>query len=248
MNFQGKTAIVTGGGRGIGRAVSLTLAKGGANVVVNYVPGTEEDAQKTVEDCKALGVEASMVMADVSNADQVDEMFKTVVDTYGSVDILINNAGITKDNLIIRMKEEDFDKVIAINLKGAFNCMKTAARYMMKQRYGRIVSVSSIVGLRGNAGQVNYSASKAGIVGMTKSLAQELASRNVTCNAVAPGFIATAMTDALPENVRAEYAKSIPLGRLGSAEDVANAICFFCDENSGYLTGQVICVDGGLAM
>ena len=242
-----RAAVVTGGSRGIGRAVCVALAKQGCNVIVNYCHG-ETNAQETVALCKAEGVEAVAVQADVSTAEGCKTLFDAAVSAFGRVDVLVNNAGITRDNLILRMTEADFDAVLNANLKGAFLCCKEAARRMVRQRYGRIINLSSVVALRGNAGQTNYAASKAGIIGLTKSLARELASRNVTVNAVAPGFIETDMTAALPETVRAEMAKGIPAGRVGQPEDVANAVAFFAAEQSSYLTGQVLCADGGMAM
>lgn len=247
MNFQGRTAVVTGGSRGLGRAVCLELAAGGASVALCYA-GNEAAAQETVSACQALGAQVLAVRCDVAEEAQVKDLMNETVKTFGRVDILVNNAGITRDGLAVTMKEEDFDAVVRTNLKGAFLCMKAAARIMMKQRYGRIVNLSSVVGLRGNAGQVNYAASKAGIIGMTKTLAKELASRNVTANAVAPGFIATDMTAAMPEAAREAALRSIPLGRLGTAEDVARAVAFLASEGAGYLTGQVLAVDGGMAM
>ena len=242
-----RSAVVTGGSRGIGRAVCVALAKQGCNVIVNYCHG-ETNAQETVALCKAEGVEAVAVQADVSTAEGCKTLFDAAVSAFGRVDVLVNNAGITRDNLILRMTEADFDAVLNANLKGAFLCCKEAARRMVRQRYGRIINLSSVVALRGNAGQTNYAASKAGIIGLTKSLARELASRNVTVNAVAPGFIETDMTAPLPEAVRAEMAKGIPAGRAGQPEDVANAVAFFAAEQSSYLTGQVLCADGGMAM
>ena len=242
-----RTAVVTGGSRGIGRAVCVALAKQGCNVVVNYCHG-EAAAAETVALCKAVGVSAVAMQADVSTAEGCKHLFEEAIHTFGRVDILVNNAGITRDNLILRMTEADFDAVLNANLKGAFLCCKEAARRMVRQRYGRIVNLSSVVALRGNAGQTNYAASKAGLIGLTKSLARELAGRNITVNAVAPGFIETDMTACLPEAVRAEMANSIPAGRAGRPEDVANAVVFFAAEQSSYLTGQVLCVDGGMAM
>ena len=226
-----RAAVVTGGSRGIGRAVCVALAKQGCNVVVNYCHG-EAAAAETAALCKELGVEAVTVQADVSTAEGCKKLFEEAVNAFGRVDILVNNAGVTRDNLILRLSEEDFDTVLNANLKGAFLCCKEAARRMVRQRYGRIVNLSS----------------KAGLIGLTKSLAKELASRNVTVNAVAPGFIATDMTAALPEAVRTEMCKTIPEGRAGQPEDVANAVAFFAAEQSSYLTGQVLCVDGGMAM
>lgn len=247
MKFEGKTAVVTGGSRGIGRAVCLELAAGGANVVLCYA-GNEAAAQETVQAVEALGAKALAVRCDVSDAVQVDALVKSAVEVFGRIDILVNNAGITRDNLLMRMSEADFDAVVAANLKGAFLCMKAASRLMLKQRYGRIVNLSSVVGLRGNAGQVNYAASKAGVIGMTKSLAKELASRGVTVNAVAPGFIETDMTAALSEAARSAAQGSIPMGRLGGPEDVARAVGFLASDDAAYVTGQVLAVDGGMAM
>ena len=247
MKFEGKTAIVTGGSRGLGRAVCLELAAGGANVVLCYA-GNEAAAQETVRAVEALGAKALAVRCDVADAAQVDELVKAAMEAFRRIDILVNNAGITRDNLLMRMSEADFDAVIAANLKGAFLCMKTVSKLMLKQRYGRIVNLSSVVGLRGNAGQVNYAASKAGVIGMTKSLAKELASRGVTVNAVAPGFIETDMTAALPEAARTAAQNGIPMSRLGAPEDVAKAIGFLASDDAAYITGQVLAVDGGMAM
>ncbi len=247
MNFAGKTAVVTGGSRGLGRAVCLELAKGGANVVLCYA-GNEAAAKETTAACEALGAKALAVQCNVAKADEVKALMDAAVKEFGRIDILVNNAGITRDGLLMMMKEEDFDAVIAANLKGTFLCMKAVSRIMMKQRYGRIVNLSSVVGLRGNAGQVNYAASKAGVVGMTKSLAKELASRGVTVNAVAPGFIATDMTAAMTDAAKEATLASIPLQRLGAPEDVAHAVAFLASDEAAYITGQVLCVDGGMAM
>ena len=247
MTMNESVALVTGGSRGIGRAICLELARQGAAVAVNYA-GNEQAAQETVEACRALGVQAEAFQADVSDPAACESLIAQVKERFGRLDILVNNAGVTRDGLLMTAKAEDFDRVLDTNLKGAYFCMKAAAKVMMRQRYGRIVNLSSVVGLRGNAGQTNYSASKAGLIGLTKSLAKELASRNVTVNAVAPGFIATDMTAALPEAVRTEMCKTIPEGRAGQPEDVANAVAFFAAEQSSYLTGQVLCVDGGMAM
>lgn len=242
-----RAAVVTGGSRGIGRAVCLTLADQGVNVVVNYA-GSAAAAEETVSLCREKGAEAIAVQADVSDAAQVEALFAAATEAFGRVDILVNNAGITRDNLIVRISEEDFDAVLNTNLKGAFLCCKKAARLMMRQRWGRIVNLSSVVGLRGNAGQVNYAASKAGVVGMTKSLAKELASRGVTVNAVAPGFIETDMTAAMPQAAKDAMMPTIPMQRLGAPEDVAKAVAFLASDEAAYVTGQVLAVDGGMAM
>lgn len=247
MNFAGKTALVTGGSRGIGRAVCLELARGGANVALCYA-GNEQAAQETVSACQALGAQALAVRCDVSDAEAVKSMMDQVTQTFGPIHILVNNAGITRDGLLMAMKEADFDAVVDTNLKGTFLCMKAVARTMAKQRYGRIVNLSSVVGLHGNAGQVNYAASKAGVIGMTKSLAKELAPRGVTANAVAPGFIETDMTAALSQSARDALTPAIPAQRLGTAEDVARAVAFLASDEAAYITGQVLAVDGGMGM
>ena len=247
MELKGKAALVTGGSRGIGRAVCLELARRGACVAVNYA-GNAAAAEETVESCKAIGVDAFSVQADVADAAACDAMVKEVLSRFGRLDILVNNAGITRDGLMPMLKDADWDAVLDANLKGAFHCMRAAYRPMMKQKYGRVVNLSSIVGLRGNAGQANYAASKAGLIGLTKSMAKELAGRNVTVNAVAPGFIDTDMTAALPEKARESMLASIPMGRLGQGEDVAKAVAFFAGDGAGYVTGQVLCVDGGMAV
>ena len=247
MELKGKAALVTGGSRGIGRAVCLELARRGACVAVNYA-GNAAAAEETVESCKAMGVDAFFVQADVADAAACDAMVKEVMSRFGRLDILVNNAGITREGLMPMLKDADWDAVLDANLKGAFHCMRAAYRPMMKQKYGRVVNLSSIVGLRGNAGQANYAASKAGLIGLTKSMAKELAGRNVTVNAVAPGFIDTDMTAALPEKARESMLASIPMGRLGQGEDVAKAVAFFAGDGAGYVTGQVLCVDGGMAV
>lgn len=247
MDFTGRTALVTGGSRGIGRAICLELAKGGANVAL-CCAGSETAAGETVRLAEELGARALAVRCDVSDAGQVSSLIGAVLHGFGRIDILVNNAGITRDNLLMRMSEGDFDAVIAANLKGTFLCMKAVSRLMLKQRYGRIVSLSSVVGLRGNAGQVNYAASKAGIIGMTKSLAKELAGRNVTVNAVAPGFIGTDMTAAMPEAARDAVLASIPMNRMGTAEEVARTVAFLASDEAAYITGQVLAVDGGMSM
>lgn len=245
--LSGKTALVTGAGRGIGRAIALAMAREGARVIVNYC-GSREKAEAVQAEILAMGAQADIYGCDVSDPEEVREMFQTVTSRYAGLDILVNNAGITRDNLILRMKEEELDEVLNVNLKGAFYCMKHAARLMLRQRSGRIINLSSVVGLHGNAGQVNYSAAKAGLIGMTKSLAKELGSRGITVNAIAPGFIETDMTEKLPEALRKSIAGSIPMGRLGAAEEVASAAVFLASGASSYITGQVIGVDGGMGI
>ncbi len=247
IDLTNKTAIVTGAGRGIGKAIALKLASFGANIVVNDIPSSA-DADETAKEIEAMGRGALVCKGDVRNFDDVSEMVKKTLDKFGTVDILINNAGITRDNLIMRMDEKDFDDVIAINLKGAFNCIKAVTRPMMKQRSGAIVNMASVVGIMGNAGQANYSASKAGLIGLTKSTAKELSSRGIRANAIAPGFIESLMTDKLPDNVKDDYFKAIPLGRFGTAEDIANTAAFLVSDMASYITGQVIHIDGGLLM
>ena len=247
MTMEGKVALVTGGSRGIGRAICLELARQGAAVAVNYA-GNEQAAQETVEACRALGVEAEAFRADVADPAACEELVKAVKERFGQVDILVNNAGITRDGLLMTAKAEDFDQVLDTNLRGAYFCMKAASKLMMRQRYGRIVNLSSVVGLRGNAGQTGYAASKAGILGLTKAAAKELAARNITVNAVAPGFIDTDMTSVLPEKAKEAMLTTIPMGRPGAPEDVARAVAFFAEESAAYLTGQVLCVDGGMAV
>lgn len=247
MGLEGKTALVTGGGRGIGRAVCLELARLGADVAVNYA-GNAQAAEETAADCRALGVQAFSSKADVAEEAACNAMVKEVLAHFGKLDILVCNAGITRDGLMPMMKDADWDSVLDTNLKGAFHCMRAVYRPMMKQRSGRIINLSSVVGVRGNAGQANYAASKAGLIGLTKSTAKELAGRNVTVNAVAPGFIDTDMTAALPEKAREALLGTIPMGRLGRPEDVARAVAFFAQEGSGYITGQVLCVDGAMAV
>ncbi|WP_374988418.1 3-oxoacyl-[acyl-carrier-protein] reductase [Priestia megaterium] len=245
--LQGKVAVVTGASRGIGRAVAIELGKLGAKVVVNY-SGSEAKALEVVDEIKGLGTDAIAVQANVAESDSVQAMIKEAISTFGSVDILVNNAGITRDNLLMRMKEDEWDDVINTNLKGVFLCTKAVTRQMMKQRTGRIINISSIVGVSGNAGQANYVAAKSGVIGLTKTTAKELASRNITVNAVAPGFIATDMTDKLNEEVQAEMLKQIPLASFGQPEDVANAVAFLASDASRYITGQTIHVDGGMVM
>ena len=238
-------ALVTGASRGIGRVIAENLAAAGYDVAICY-SGNEEAALETIELCKKYGVQSIAIKADVSNADDVAAMFAQVKTSLGTVDVLVNNAGITKDGLLIRMSEEDFDKVIDINLKGTYLCTKAAVKDMMRAKKGRIINITSIVGVQGHAGQANYAASKAGIIGFTKSVAREYGSKGITVNAVAPGFIQTAMTDGLPEAVKENYLKQIPLGRFGTPEDIANTVAFLASEKASYITGQVIEVTGGM--
>lgn len=247
MRLDNKTAIVTGGSRGIGRSICLALANAGANVVTCYANGAE-GANETVRLCAEIGVKAMAVKADVANYEEISAMVSKTKEEFGSVDILVNNAGITKDNLMLKMTEADFEQVIDTNLKGAFLFTKDVSKLMLKQKSGRIINISSVVGVSGNAGQVNYAASKAGLIGMTKSVAKELALRGITCNAIAPGFIETDMTAKLSDIVVDEMMKNIPMKKLGAGEDVANAVVFLASDMASYITGQVICVDGGMAM
>lgn len=247
MSLEGKTALVTGGGRGIGRAVCLELARMGAAVAVNY-SGSEAAAEQTKALIESEGGRAMTVRADVSDFAQCEAMFSAIAETLASPDILVNNSGITRDNLIPRMSPEDFTDVLNVNLLGAFHCTKLASRGMMKARWGRIVNIASVVGLSGNAGQANYSASKAGVIALAKTTARELASRGVTANAIAPGFIETDMTAVLPDNVREEMLRGIPQKRLGSPEDIAKTVGFLCSDAAAYITGQTIAVDGGMTM
>jgi 3-oxoacyl-[acyl-carrier protein] reductase len=244
--LEGKLALITGGARGIGREIAMVFAKNGADIAICDV--NLEEAQKTAKEIEDLGRKSLAFKADVTSSMQVQDMADKILDKFNKIDILINNAGITKDNLLLRMSEEDWDKVIAVNLKGTFVCTKIISRIMLKQRFGKIVNMASIIGIMGNAGQANYAASKAGIIGLTKSVAKELASRNVCVNAIAPGFIMTDMTAKLPEDVQKKMLSVIPLARFGEAKDVANLALFLSSASSSYITGQVVQVDGGMVM
>ena len=242
-----KVAFITGATRGIGRAIALELAKEGYNIALNY--RTENEALENLKkEISEIGVECYPVQGDVSKAEDAERMTKEIIEHFEQIDVLVNNAGITKDNLILRMKEEEFTDVINVNLVGTFNITKNVIKYMTKKRYGKIINLSSVVGISGNAGQSNYAASKAGIIGFTKSIAKELASRNITANAVAPGFIQTDMTNVLKDEIKEAIEETIPLKRLGTAEDVAKVVKFLASEESSYITGQVINVDGGMLM
>ena len=245
--LTGKVAVVTGASRGIGRAIALELASRGAAVVINY-NGSEERAKEVQKEIEEKGGEAEIRQWNVADFAACERAVKDIVKTHGSIDILVNNAGITKDGLLMGMSEADFDSVIDVNLKGTFNMMRFVSRQMLRQRCGRIISMASVVGIAGNAGQANYAASKAGLIGMTKSAARELASRNITVNAVAPGFIETDMTDVLPDSVKEQLLAQIPMKKLGQTGDIANAVCFLADEKASYITGQVLQVNGGMAM
>lgn len=245
--LQGKNALVTGSSRGIGRAIALELGKKGVNVAVNYA-GNEAKAEEVVQELKSLGVTAIKIRANVADESDVKAMVKEVIQTFGTIDILVNNAGITKDNLLMRMKVEEFDDVIETNLKGAFLCTKAVSRPMMKQKAGKIINIASIVGVSGNAGQANYVAAKAGMIGLTKSTAKELATRNILVNAVAPGFISTDMTEVLTDEQKSAILSTIPLEKLGEPEDIANVVCFLASDDAKYITGQTIHVDGGMVM
>ncbi len=247
MNLVGKTALVTGGSRGIGRSIALALANEGANVIINYT-SNEERALKVVEEIESFNVKALAIKANVSRTEEIKEMMDRIEEVFDGIDILVNNAGITRDNLVIKMKEEDWDQVMDINLKGVFLCTKAVLRKMIKQKHGRIINLSSVVGVVGNPGQVNYCASKAGVIGFTKSLAKEVAGKNITVNAIAPGFIETDMTNALPDKVKEAMVEVIPMKKYGRPEDIANLAVFLSGDGANYITGQVIHVDGGMAM
>jgi len=247
LKLSGKVALVTGASRGIGKSIAIDLAKNGADVIVNYA-GSVDRANEVVEEIKKLGRNAISIQCDVSNSESVSEMIKTSLSTFGTIDILVNNAGITKDNLLMRMKESEWDDVINTNLKGVFLCTKAVTRPMMKQRKGRIINITSIVGVTGNPGQANYVAAKAGVIGFTKTSAKELAQRNITVNAIAPGFITTDMTEQLPEDIKNTMLTQIPLGQFGKTEDISNAVVFLASDESSYITGQTLHIDGGMYM
>lgn len=245
--LEGKVALVTGGSRGIGRAIAISLAEAGANVVVNYA-GNEAAAEEVSAHIESLGRKALIIKANVGNSAEVDAMVKKTLEVFGQLDILVNNAGITRDNLIMRMKDEEFDEVINTNLKGVFNCVRSVTRTMMKQRSGRIINISSVVGSMGNPGQANYVAAKAGVIGLTKSAARELASRGITVNAIAPGFITTDMTDKLSNEMKAQLLLQIPLARFGQPDDIAKTVLFLASNEASYMTGQTLHIDGGMYM
>lgn len=247
MNLTGKVALVTGASRGIGQATAIELAKAGADVVVNFI-GNEAVAQETVDAIEALGRKAIKIKADVGNAEDVQAMVDEAVAAFGHIDILVNNAGITRDGLLIRMKDSDWDDVLNINLKGVYLVTKAVAKLMVKQRAGRIINMTSVSGVTGNVGQANYAAAKAGVIGFTKTCAKELAARGITVNAVAPGFIETAMTDVLPEKIKEGIAATVPFGRMGQPEEIASVVTFLASDFASYITGQVLNVDGGMVM
>lgn len=247
MSLQGKVAVVTGASRGIGKAIAIELGKQGAKVVVNYVKNADA-ANEAVAAIQAAGSEAVAVQSDVADSKSAAALIKSAIDTYGRIDILVNNAGTTRDQLLMTMSEDDWDTVLTTNLKSAFNCSKAAVRPMIRQRSGRIINITSVSGVMGNAGQTNYSASKAGLIGFTKALAREVAARNVTVNAIAPGFIPTDLTSNLNESLRNETLKLIPLGRWGTPEEIAHAVAYFASDEAAYITGQTLNIDGGMAM
>jgi len=247
LTLKDKNALVTGGSRGIGRAIALELAREGANVAITYISNSNR-AEEVIDEIEAYGVKGIAIKADVSNEEEVNSMIEIVNSEIGGIDILVNNAGITKDNLLIRMKSEDWDDVINTNLKGVYLCTKAVVRGMMKKRYGKVVNIASVVGISGNAGQGNYSASKAGIIGFTKSIAKELGSRGININGVAPGFVETDMTNVLNDKIKEEMLNQIPLKRFAKPEDIANVVAYLCSEKANYITGQIINVDGGMLM
>jgi len=248
MDLSNKVAIVTGSARGIGKAIALKLAEVGADIVVNDIPAAAEALESTAAEIRALNRKALAVTADVSSAPDVARLIETAATTMGRIDILVNNAGVTRDQLVIRMTDEDWDTVLNIDLKSAFMCSRAVLRYMMKQRWGRIVSIASVVGIVGNAGQANYASAKAGVIGLTKSIAKEVGSRGITANAIAPGFIETRMTEQLDENQRQALVQRIPLGSIGTPRDVAEAVAFLASEEAKYITGQVLGIDGGMSL
>ncbi|AIG27655.1 3-oxoacyl-[acyl-carrier-protein] reductase [Brevibacillus laterosporus] len=247
LMLEGKVALITGASRGIGRAIALKYAEAGANIIVNY-SGNEAKAQETVAEIEKMGREAIMIRANVGNTEEAENMVKEALERFGKIDILVNNAGITRDNLLMRMKESEWDEVINVNLKGVFNMTKALTRPMMKQRSGSIINITSVVGVLGNAGQANYVAAKAGVIGLTKTTARELASRNIKVNAIAPGFVDTDMTDVLPEDVKSGILAQIPFNRLGSADEISSVALFLASDASSYMTGQTLHVDGGMYM
>jgi 3-oxoacyl-[acyl-carrier protein] reductase len=247
MDFTDKVAVVTGSSRGIGRAIALRLAKGGAKVVINY-RGNESAANKVIDQIKAKGGQAMAIQADVSQPAEAQTLMDAAKKEYGRIDILVNNAGTTRDTLIMRMSEEDWDVVIDTNLKGTFNCVKAVSRQMIRQRYGRIVNITSVAGIAGNAGQVNYASAKAGLIGLTKTVAKELGGRGITCNAIAPGLVPTDLTASLPQDLVQTAVERTPLGRIGTPEDMAEAVAFLASDKASFITGQILAVDGGLAI
>lgn len=247
MIEEGRVAVVTGGGRGIGRSVAVRLANEGANVAISY-RSNDVAAEELAEEVRAAGVQCEIFKGDVASPEDVDSLFKGVGEAFGPVEILVNNAGLTRDNLMMRMKESEFDEVLSTNLKGTYLCTRAALRPMIRARWGRIVNVSSVVGLVGNAGQANYAASKAGIIGFTKSVAREVAQRGITANVVAPGYVETELTSSLPEEVKDRIRDQVPVGRFAEAEEVAEVVAFLAGEGAGYITGQTVAVDGGMTM